>query len=426
MIPTRSLLLFSLLAAACATPREAPASAMTADGRKAYLVSDGGNAVAIVDRWNGRVEATLTFRGKAADVVVVEPLHAAALSLPDEDRVAFVNLASNSESGEVRVGIGPRPGPLAVSPDGSFLFVGNLGDHTVSILATRTDPPRVVARVQIDGAPLAITAAEPGAHFWVATEGSAAPLEVERTGLDAYLPPPPPPIDPAETKTQVLVLGMIHDGHRTSELWGLEQVRETIRRFRPEAILCEIPPDRWERAREEFDRTGTVEEPRVRRFPEYIDAMLPLRRELGFTVEPCAAWTKEMNDLRNRRLKALETDPRLAALREAYHAAEEKVEARLAADPIVEDDPRVIHSARYDERTELELGPYDRFLDRYIGPGGWTQINRGHFALIEAALDRHRGERVLITFGAGHKYWILEHLAERPDVEILDAEPFLP
>jgi len=35
------------------------------------------------------------------------------------------------------------------------------------------------------------------------------------------------------------------------------------------------------------------------------------------------------------------------------------------------------------------------------------------------------GERILITFGAGHKYWFLEELRGRGDIRLVDVAPFL-
>ncbi len=46
--------------------------------------------------------------------------------------------------------------------------------------------------------------------------------------------------------------------------------------------------------------------------------------------------------------------------------------------------------------------------------------------LIDRAIRTHRGRRLLITFGAGHKYWFLERLRGRNDVRLLDPGPFLP
>ena len=59
-----------------------------------------------------------------------------------------------------------------------------------------------------------------------------------------------------------------------------------------------------------------------------------------------------------------------------------------------------------------------------LGPGGWTHINTAHYALIATALDLHRGQRILITFGAWHQHWFLDKLLERSDIELVDPQPF--
>ncbi len=75
----------------------------------------------------------------------------------------------------------------------------------------------------------------------------------------------------------------------------------------------------------------------------------------------------------------------------------------------------------------MELGSYEHHLNEVIGPpGGWTYINEEHFALISAAISKHPGKRVLITFGAGHKYWFLERLRHMPTVQLMDVLPYLP
>jgi hypothetical protein len=80
----------------------------------------------------------------------------------------------------------------------------------------------------------------------------------------------------------------------------------------------------------------------------------------------------------------------------------------------------------YDERIEAELSIYDEVLNDWIGPGGWTNINQAHMNLVNRAVTAYRGRRILVTFGGGHKYWILDALRERDDVELLDVRPFLP
>ena len=205
----------------------------------------------------------------------------------------------------------------------------------------------------------------------------------------------------------------------------MSQVRETIRRFAPDVVCAEIPPNRWEAARESYARNGGIEEARVVRFPEYTDVLLALSAEMGFPIVPCAAWTQEMSDLRRNRMAHFDSDERFATERAEYEKKTAEVRAKLP-DAATRESPRYIHSEAYDSLTREELALYDEYLNDWIGPGGWTNINESHFELIENALDAHRGKRILITYGAGHKYWFLDRLSQRDDVRLLDVTGFLP
>ncbi len=223
---------------------------------------------------------------------------------------------------------------------------------------------------------------------------------------------------------------MIHGSHRSSEKWGLDEVRETIRRIKPDVVLCEIPPQRWPGVAETWNESKTILDQRVKRFPEYTDVLLPLMDELHFEVEGCAAWTAEMAASRQRAIAAFEgtagADPEDAEALQAYRDADAWVSEWALKQGPDGDDPMVIHSRAYDHVTKGTLLPYDHWLNERIGLGGWTNINQAHYQLIEAALRKHQGKRVLITFGAGHKYWFLEQLRWDQSVKLIDVRPFLP
>ena len=80
---------------------------------------------------------------------------------------------------------------------------------------------------------------------------------------------------PEKPKNEVIVMGMIHRGHRTNPNYDIDIVKQLIREINPDYILTEIPPDRYPIARKEFDEKDTITEPRVRVFPEYVDAVFP-------------------------------------------------------------------------------------------------------------------------------------------------------
>ena len=223
---------------------------------------------------------------------------------------------------------------------------------------------------------------------------------------------------------EVLVLGMIHGSHRSSERYGLDVVRDIVRRVAPDYVLAEIPPGRLAPALESYRATGTVTEARVERFPEYTDAIIPLAVEQGFEIIPCAAWSREMADDRRAKLELWKTSRAAESLE--VEQAQDLASARIK-EAKLDLSPKGIHDSRYDELVKAGMEPYDRLFNEDLGPGGWTHINAAHFALIEEALDAHRGEgrRFLITFGAWHKYWFLEKLRERDDIRLLDPVDFM-
>ncbi len=225
-------------------------------------------------------------------------------------------------------------------------------------------------------------------------------------------------------KNRVIVMGMIHGDHRTSEKYGLEKVKSLIREIRPDYVFCEIPPDRIELATRQFSDSGTITEPRVKVFPEYVDALFPLTGELDFEIVPCAGWTQTMSDQRQKKLAELEkTHP------EQFR---EMVDAQSQADTSIEkegasDDPTFIHSDQYDTIVKKGMEPYNRHFNEILGAGGWDNINKTHFDLIARNLDklRGKGKTVLIMFGAGHKYWFLEQLKKREDIELFSLGGYL-
>lgn len=226
-------------------------------------------------------------------------------------------------------------------------------------------------------------------------------------------------------KNEVIVLGMIHGRHRTAERYGLDEVERLVRALSPDYVLAEIPPDRLPRALDEYRATGKITEPRVLVFPEYTDVIFPLWRELGFELIGCAAWTQELADERSRKLREWKTNRP-----EDSREVDEGMAwiGREAARRGLADDPRGIHTAAYDAIVERGLEPYQRLFGDDLGAGGWRAINEAHYALIERALDAHRGEgkRFLVTFGAWHKHYFRARLAQRDDVvlrRVFDVVP---
>jgi hypothetical protein len=337
-----------------------------------------------------------------------------ACSLANE--IVYLNTASFEITARVSEGIGPRPFTVAITRDGRYGIVNNADSTTVSVLDIASR--RVVQELDVGGKPTLVRMHPDGRRVLVSNDFT-------RT-LTVLRGPPPPSPGTGGDRNEVVVLGMIHGEHRTSERYGIETLTELVREIDPDYWLIEVPPNRLERAIAEFEATGEIEEPRVIRFPEYVDVLFPLTRELDFKIVPTAGWNPYMADYRSRRLQEIANDPVWAVHWEAYERASASSDSAVRAGG-APDDPRWIHTDAYDAALEIRYSVYNRLFNDELGPGGWDHINRAHFDRIAATLNEHRGKgiRFLITYGAGHKGWFLRELRKRDDIELLDATRFL-
>ncbi|MFS4468015.1 hypothetical protein [Maribacter sp. 2210JD10-5] len=227
-------------------------------------------------------------------------------------------------------------------------------------------------------------------------------------------------------KNEVLVLGTIHGGHLTDSLYNIPYLKKLIKAIQPDYILAEIPPDRMEMAMTGFKRDDSISEPRVLRFPEYVDVIFPLTKEMDFEIIPTAGWTKPMADERSAKLRAISKDSSRTADWHAYTEANKRSDSIYRATGKV-NDSYFIHTPTYDSIQDIALQTYNRLFNVELGLGGWENINIAHYWNIEKALEKHRyeGKRFLIVYGAGHKGWFLRQLRKRDDITLLEMEPFL-
>jgi hypothetical protein len=222
------------------------------------------------------------------------------------------------------------------------------------------------------------------------------------------------------TKTVVYVIGTIHSSHLESQRYSLAILERAIRKANPDQIFAEIPPDRLVEAWRGFRDDGVVSEPRVRIFPEYRDVIFPLSSKMKFEIVATAGWTKELSDYRDKALCRIAKDQSRAKQWEEHQMAQSafsKAEAGRG------DDPLFIHTNGYDNLVKKAQHPYETYFERDLGKGGWKAINAAHNRLINDGLDKisGHGKVVVVTFGAWHKYMILNNLKLRDDVILRDS-----
>lgn len=335
------------------------------------------------------------------------PLSAAQLLLDDRSRTmtrdGVLLFALDSTTATLRVYDllnGEQAATTPVCPSASY---GYLTDNDVTF---------VVACPGTDST----AGTRPGAQFvntatfTVGPEPTGWPIAMERT---------------SPARTQVVVIGAIHDAHRTSIRYGTDVLARLLEAVQPDLVLTEMPPNRFERARDEYAATDSIAEPRIARFPEYVDVLFPLSRRLEFTIVPTAAWSTYMDAYRTAALRRIAADPSRQAEWREYQGA--TALANRLVQQAGADDPYFINSAEYDAIQIAAHEPYNRLFNHELGPGGWDNINRAYFANIQRVLDDpfRSASRIVIIYGAGHKEWFLRELRKRDDIDVLEVAPFL-
>ena len=199
-----------------------------------------------------------------------------------------------------------------------------------------------------------------------------------------------------QTKNEVLVLGTIHGGHLTDSVYNIAYLEKLLVEINPDFILAEIPPDRMKEAMDGFLRDDTLSEPRVMRFPEYVDVVFPMMKDMNYEIIPTAGWTQPMAQERSEKLRAIRNDTMRKADWEAYQAARALSDSTYKATGKV-NDPYFIHTQAYDDISDIYLQEYNRLFNVELGLGGWENINIAHYWNIEKALEKHRykGKRML-------------------------------
>ncbi len=385
---------------------------VTRDGVLAFVPNRGESTVSVIDLLNEKEVARTPVSKSPEGGALVEGENTYMVACGGANQVQLINTASFDVITSITDGIGERPFAVTESSDGRFAFVNNAGENTLSIIdvAKRV----VVDTITVGEQPIVMRAY--GDKLFVSNEVSGTLSIID--------------IPPAETapvgaaKNEVIILGMIHGGHTDSKTYGLPYLTRVFEAIDPDYVLVEIPPNRMEATMKGFRETGEIQEPRAKRFPEYVGALFPLSKRMDFEMIGTAGWNSHMNEYRRNALNRIQNDPARADDWAEYQAAINWATEKRKG---VEEDPYYINSDLYDDVTYKMLEPYDRLFNDELGTGGWTTINEAHYGHIADALDRLKGQgkRILITYGAGHKNWFLRGLRKRNDIVILNPHPFL-
>lgn len=230
---------------------------------------------------------------------------------------------------------------------------------------------------------------------------------------------------PAEMQiNEVVLLGHLGAAHADSETFGLPELEQLLRRLAPTLVLADVPPGLYERAWEEFVRTGEVSDSYISANPVWTEVLFPMGLEGRIHVEPCSAWTASGAARRAELLEQWRSS-RPRDTREA-EAAVQRARRTLEREGLAQ-DPLGVQSRRYAEIVAEATSALEARFGRDLGPGGWSARVDADAELIEAVLDVWSGDgiRVVVLCDAWSLGPLRERLEAREDIELLEVEEAL-
>ncbi len=241
------------------------------------------------------------------------------------------------------------------------------------------------------------------------------------------LPPVQLPVEMEDGRSPVAFLGTLNAGHLRGA-YSLDVVEYVIRRFEPDVILVELPPESFEHAVSESDRfNGNVPDPSVLasnwlvNMPELYDVVLPLRHELGYEVVPVSGWTVDAIEDQNDFYAAHPHGPM-----ERWYVVSN---AALQAATLENDgasDAFWLHGHEFMELITAASRWMAYYSEEEMGEAGELRLHARHAAYMDAALDEREGQRVLVIFAVTSRWYIEPFLRARDDFRYESVSRHLP
>lgn len=238
--------------------------------------------------------------------------------------------------------------------------------------------------------------------------------------------PPRTPPKRIVGRTEVVILGTMHGAHLTSQRFSLQVVHDIVERVAPDVVLVEIPPDRFEASLEELDALGeaaakdSITDSWLRSFPELWAVVLPQRQRLGYEVVPVSGWKPRVSQDRKAYWDANPNGPASSSYREAQQRfVEARKRNRASENPCWVNGPEYLELAGAARRALAEAA------DSELGEAAVMRINEAHWRGIGAAIETHRRQRILLVYGARHRWYTQPRIQALEDVTLLDVRDFM-
>lgn len=210
-----------------------------------------------------------------------------------------------------------------------------------------------------------------------------------------------------ERKTEILVLGTIHQFHYVAEGYSTTILKALLEKLQPDVVCIETRP-------KDFERDDYSKSP-----PEVGQVIVPWAKKNGVEIIPIDWWEEGMREATMAYYDSLKNT-------ETGQELEEK-EKRLLGDiqNPVSTPEKINYLTVNSDSIQNILRKEHQVSAEVYGEGVptmfWEERNQKILNRILEVVDTHHGKRIVVAIGAEHKYWLDNELRKIEQVKFLSV-----